>query len=61
MQRPIQCPHCGNDITDEDALLCLFCGESLKREIGVLGKLRANGIIIVFLVLLAFALLAVFL
>jgi predicted nucleic acid-binding Zn ribbon protein len=25
------CPHCKNPIYDDDALLCLFCGESLNR------------------------------
>ena len=25
------CPHCQKPIYDEEALLCHFCGESLKR------------------------------
>ncbi len=25
------CPHCKNPINDDEALLCLFCGESLNR------------------------------
>ena len=35
------CPHCGNPIFDEEALLCHFCGESLQRAgRGFLGKIR---------------------
>ena len=35
------CPHCGNQIFDEEALLCHFCGESLQRAgQGFLGKIR---------------------
>lgn len=25
------CPHCKKPIYDDDALLCLYCGESLNR------------------------------
>jgi len=25
------CPHCKQPVYDDDALLCLFCGESLGR------------------------------
>jgi predicted nucleic acid-binding Zn ribbon protein len=25
------CPHCKNPIYDDEAILCLFCGESLNR------------------------------
>jgi predicted nucleic acid-binding Zn ribbon protein len=25
------CPHCKNSVEDDEALLCLFCGESLGR------------------------------
>jgi predicted nucleic acid-binding Zn ribbon protein len=25
------CPHCKNPIHDDEAILCLFCGESLNR------------------------------
>lgn len=36
-----QCPHCGNPVFDEEALLCHFCGESLQRAgSGFLGKIR---------------------
>lgn len=35
------CPHCGNPIFDEEALLCHFCGKSLQRAgQGFLGKIR---------------------
>lgn len=35
------CPHCGNPIFDEEALLCHFCGESLQRAGGgFLSKIR---------------------
>ena len=59
------CPHCGNLIFDEEALLCHFCGESLRRAAGgggFLGRIRyANrGILwyfLTFLVLCGFALL----
>ncbi|UCB57280.1 MAG: zinc-ribbon domain-containing protein [Candidatus Omnitrophota bacterium] len=34
------CPHCQKPIYDDDALLCLYCGESLSRDVGVLGKLK---------------------
>jgi DNA-directed RNA polymerase subunit RPC12/RpoP len=28
------CPHCKKPVHDDEALLCLYCGESLKRAIG---------------------------
>ena len=34
------CPHCGNVIEDEEALMCLYCGEDLQRGVGNLGKIR---------------------
>jgi predicted amidophosphoribosyltransferase len=35
------CPHCKNPIYDDDALLCHFCGESLRRAgDGVFGKMK---------------------
>lgn len=37
----IICPHCQNPIYDEEALLCHFCGNSLRRKTqGVLSQLR---------------------
>ncbi len=32
MKKPVICPHCKNPINDEEALLCLYCGESLNRR-----------------------------
>ncbi len=34
------CPHCGKPIDDDDALLCLYCGENLERPVGTLGTIR---------------------
>ncbi len=34
------CPHCEKPIDDEEALLCLYCGENLERGVGTLGKMR---------------------
>ncbi|MBI5873624.1 MAG: zinc-ribbon domain-containing protein [Candidatus Omnitrophica bacterium] len=28
------CPHCNKPINDDDAILCLYCGESLDRCVG---------------------------
>ncbi len=36
-----ECPHCHRPIYDEEALLCHFCGESLRRTSrGTLGWFR---------------------
>jgi len=56
------CPYCRKPIYDEDALLCLYCGESLKRPVGFMGKLKypkpkAIIIAIVALVLISFIIL----
>ncbi len=53
------CPYCKNPIYDDDALLCLYCGESLGRKSGFL-KYRPIKILfaaIVLLVLFNFVLL----
>jgi len=61
----IICPHCKNPIYDDDALLCHFCGESLKRASkGFIGKVRyGNNQVLwyfaAFAILLAFLLLSV--
>ena len=37
------CPHCKQLIYDEEALLCHFCGESLRRSSqGVMGKMTGG-------------------
>jgi len=54
----IVCPHCKRPIYDADALLCLYCGESLDR-----GRARFPGKIVfiaVILVLLISFLLSLF-
>jgi hypothetical protein len=48
------CPHCKKPIYDEDALLCLYCGESLQRPKYFL-KPKTLFIFIVIIVLLSFA------
>ena len=46
------CPHCKQPIQDDEALLCLYCGESFKRSVGLMGQLKypKPKIIIVFVV-----------
>jgi predicted amidophosphoribosyltransferase len=34
------CPHCKQPIYDAEALLCLYCGQSLNRPVGFMGKLK---------------------
>ncbi|MBU2102868.1 MAG: zinc ribbon domain-containing protein [Candidatus Omnitrophota bacterium] len=34
------CPHCKNPIYDDEATLCLYCGESLDRAIGFMGRIK---------------------
>ena len=48
------CPHCKQPINDDEALLCLYCGESLNRPVGFMGKLKylVHKIVIVFIVAL---------
>ena len=58
------CPHCKKPIYDDEALLCLYCGESLRRRIGLMGKLKYPSpkiivTIIALLVLLTFTLLVI--
>ncbi len=36
----ITCPGCRRPIEDEDALLCLYCGASLRRPAGFMGNLK---------------------
>lgn len=57
------CPHCGKSVYDDDALLCLYCGENLERGVGLLGKIKypAHKIITVMLTVLVAAGLFLFL
>ena len=53
------CPHCGKPTYDDEALLCLYCGENLKRSVGFMGKMkyptpRIIAVIVVIIVLLSF-------
>jgi hypothetical protein len=34
------CPHCKKPIYDNEAMLCLYCGEGLGRSVGFMGRLR---------------------
>ena len=59
------CPHCGKPIYDDEALLCLYCGENLQRDVGVFGKIRyaSHGMIfvlVIVIVLISFLVLMVF-
>lgn len=56
------CPHCKKPIYDDEALLCLYCGESLQRPAGFMGKLKYPKpkviiVIIVALLLISFIIL----
>lgn len=58
------CPHCKQLINDDEALLCLYCGQSLNRGIGFMGKLKYPVhkiviVIIVALVLVSFMILMI--
>jgi hypothetical protein len=34
------CPHCAKPIYDDEALVCLYCGESLNRGVGFMGTIK---------------------
>ncbi len=56
------CPHCGKPVYDDEALLCLYCGENLERGVGTLGKMKYSThwmivLAVVVVVLVAFILL----
>ncbi|MFH0918045.1 MAG: hypothetical protein V1830_02815 [Candidatus Omnitrophota bacterium] len=58
------CPHCKQPINDDEALLCLYCGGSLNRPVGFMGKLKYLKpkiiiVIIVVLVLVSFLILMI--
>ena len=55
------CPHCKQPINDDEALLCLYCGQSLNREVGFMGRLKYPKpkiilVVIIVLILAGFAL-----
>ncbi|MDD5097131.1 MAG: hypothetical protein PHU59_01395 [Candidatus Omnitrophica bacterium] len=52
------CPHCKKLIYDDEALLCLYCGGSLGRGVGFLGKLRYPKHTIIILALITVILLS---
>lgn len=53
------CPHCKQTIYDEDALSCLYCGESLNQKTGFMSFIQSKAVIgwIALIVLLSFGLL----
>ncbi len=58
------CPHCKKPVYDDDALLCLYCGESLQRSCGFISSLKYSPkkiaiVSLLLLVLLAFVLLMI--
>jgi len=53
MKHEYTCPHCHKPIYDDNALLCLFCGESLERTVGFLGTMRTK-VVFAVLAILAF-------
>jgi len=58
----VTCPECRRPIEDDDALLCLYCGASLRRSAGFLAGLKyrpghAVLLAVVLLMVLAFVLL----
>jgi len=46
------CPHCKKPIYDDEADLCFYCGESLGRSVGFMGKLRHPGNTIIITILI---------
>jgi len=55
------CPHCRRPIDDDEALLCLYCGQNLKRSIGFMDRIKYPTpkiiiVIVVVIVLLSFVL-----
>ncbi len=55
----IQCPHCNQPIYDEDALNCLYCGESLNVSTGFMSFMQSKSVIVfvALVVLISFILL----
>ena len=55
------CPNCNNPIYDDDALNCLYCGESLNRDTGFLSLMKNKSILffVGIILLISFILLVV--
>lgn len=56
------CPECGRPIEDDDAVLCLYCGASLRRTAGFISGLKykpAYAVLAAAIALLIFAFLLV--
>ncbi|MDD5195894.1 MAG: hypothetical protein PHQ96_09545 [Candidatus Omnitrophica bacterium] len=56
------CPHCKKPIYDDEATLCLYCGESLERPSGFMGNIKYSrpkiiAAVIALIVILTFLLL----
>jgi len=56
------CPHCKKPIYDDEALRCLYCGESLNRGFGFLGKMKYPSpkiitVVVVLIVIISFIIL----
>lgn len=59
-----QCPRCHNPVHDDEALLCHFCGDSLRRsDTGVMSRLKYSRLLpglVLFLLICAFLLYLIF-
>ncbi|MFH1782112.1 MAG: hypothetical protein ABH848_00660 [Candidatus Omnitrophota bacterium] len=54
------CPNCKREIIDDEALRCLYCGESLDRPFGFMGKIRYQKPKIMLVILIGVVLLCFF-
>jgi len=54
------CPHCKKPIYDDEALLCLYCGESLNRQEKHIPGFKFLFIAILLLLLISFILIQIF-
>ncbi|MFH1394824.1 MAG: zinc ribbon domain-containing protein [Candidatus Omnitrophota bacterium] len=52
------CPHCKKPVYDDEALLCLYCGENLERGVGTLGKMKYSSHWMIFAGIVLFVILA---